>query len=70
MMPIVKAMTGPGSSVSLMPCRIVAVSPLTIDFYSAATFPAVPIRGLTYALGPGVALMAPGTKPIVLPIGA
>ena len=58
-----------GDAVTWLPCRVVALSPLRIDFYSTDTYPAMKMNGATLVVGPGVALMMSPNKPLVLQIG-
>lgn len=70
---LAKALTAGGGSgpqqLTGAPCRITQVSPLLIDFYSSTTYPAVKLPGMTYTIGAGYAILPPGAKPIVLPLG-
>lgn len=69
---LVSTLTAPpgglGQPVTMAACRIVTVSPLTIDFHDAPTYPAQKIAGLTYTVGEGLALLTPGAVPVVLPL--
>jgi hypothetical protein len=59
-----------GSPCTIAPCRIVSTGPLVIDFYAATHYSAVSIPGATYTPGaPANAILVPGAKPIVIPIG-
>jgi len=59
----------PNNTVTWLPCRVVTVSPLVIDFYSAATYPASKLAGTTLTVGPALALMMSPNQPLVMQIG-
>lgn len=52
---------------TLTRCVITSVTPLEVDL-NGATVPGVKITGVTYSLGPAVALWSPPSAPVILPI--
>lgn len=59
-----------GPQVSMVPCTVTGTSPLTVTIQGTANIPGVPIAGLTYSLGPALALLTSPGRPVILPIGA
>lgn len=51
----------------LIPCAVTQVAPLLITFLGETNVPAQKIAGLTYSLGPAVALYSSPGVPIVIP---
>lgn len=62
------SLTDSGRALSAYPCTVTALSPLTVNLLGTVT-PAVAVAGLTYSLGPAVALVSSPGTPIILPIG-
>lgn len=62
-------LTQQGRPVTLAPCTVTSTSPLLITVFGQPNVPAVRIANTTVSLGAANALLAPGTSPIVLPIG-
>lgn len=58
-----------GSSVQLVPCEVVTLTPLRVTLNNSLVN-GVRVAGLTYTPGPALALWAPPALPLILPIGA
>lgn len=62
-----------GKSVSMMPCRIVQVTPLLVSFDGGtSTVPGLKVAGLSYSTSTtnnAVAFLQSPSPPLVLPIG-
>lgn len=68
--PLVAALTGPDNIVRMVPCRVVSVSPVTIDFHDATIYKARKLAGATLVVGPALALVTTSAQPIVFQTGA
>lgn len=66
----IDAPTPPGIPLTGLACRIVQVSPLLIDFYGTTTYPALKTTTAVVTVGPAIAIMFPGSKPIIIQTGA
>lgn len=67
--PLTRVLLGmPRNTLRLVRVTVQTVSPLTVKLPDGATVNALAVSGLTYtASGRGVALLAEGTIPLVLP---
>lgn len=56
----------PTRSVEVVPVEVVTVSPLTVRL-NGAVVPGIAVDGLTYTVGPAVAIWSSPATPIVFP---
>lgn len=56
----------PPPAARLVPCTVVAVSPLTVSWGGGTVLAAV-VPGFSHTTGPAIALVQPGLAPVVLP---
>ena len=53
----------------LLPCVVLTVTPMSV-LLQGSTVTGTKLAGLTYSTGQALALWAPPSKPVILPIGA